>query len=142
MIQISFWVFVLNIVCILYLMNSGEEYSRKFATDTMLSFAVMKGQFFLMALCYMALCYGIVSNGTYLEWLMEEIKKEISPVEYYLLIGGYVLVHLIWAVHFVDLSLRAHVYKYSKKGYYESALSRIAFKLINIFHLTQKKHIK
>lgn len=142
MVQVSFWVFVLNIICILYLMNSGEEYSRKMAKDTMLSFAVMKGQFFLMALCYMALCYGIISNSSYLEMLLHAIQRDITFVEYYLLIGGYVLIHLIWAVHFLDLSLRAHVYKYSKKGYYESFISKFVFKLINIFHLKQKKHIK
>jgi len=83
------------------------------------------------------LAYGVIANNEILEGINYALKSNLQGYSYYLFVGGYVLIHAIWGSHFVDLSIRAHIFKHSKKGAYSTRVSRL---LTSLFH--SKKTIK
>lgn len=131
MVQFSFYLFIANIICIMYLMSSGEEYSRNYAGIAQTNFAFMKVQFLVMALCYIGLAYSCIAHSDLLESINTELKKSTSSKGYMLIVLCYVCIHLLWCTHFIDLSVRAHIYNHSKNGYYSTKITRV---FSSIFH--------
>lgn len=140
MVQFSFYLFLANVFCIVYLMNSGEEYSRNYARLAQTNFALMKIQFFIMALCYIGLCYSVIRSAELLESINLAIKVQLSKAEYWLLAGGYIFIHFLWGSHFIDLSIRAHIYKHSKSGVYNTRVKRVLANLYNFIFSPSYKH--
>lgn len=131
MIQFSFYLFVANIICIMYLMSSGEEYSRNYAGIARTNFAFMKGQFLVMALCYLGLAYSCIAQHDLLEYVNNEIKRSTGSHGYTLIVMCYVTIHMLWCSHFIDLCIRAHIYNHSKSGYYSTRLTRFITHIIH-----------
>ncbi len=131
MVQFSFYLFLLNIFSILYLMTSGEEYSRNYANIANTNFAFMKVQFLVMAMCYIGLAYSCLAYNDVLVGVIAIIKAYTSILGYSITVLCYVAIHVLWASHFIDLCFRAHVFNHSKSGRYSTAITRI---LNNIIH--------
>ena len=139
MIQFSFYVFITHLICIVYLMNSGEEYVIQFAKSAGLTHLLLKVQFFIMSLCYIGLAYSCLAQHDLFTMIISFAKASLTRGEYYLSIGIYVLIHLLWCTHFVDLSVRAHVYKHSKSGVYDTKVKRLLVRLFNYFFSSTQK---
>lgn len=142
MIQFSFYVFVTHLSCIVYLMNSGEEYIIQFAKSAGLTHTLLKVQFFVMSLCYIGLAYSCVAQNDIYEFVLTIAKKQLSTVDYFLSVFLYVIIHVLWCTHFIDLSVRAHIYKHSKTGVYNTATKRLLLRIINNIFSPSKKHVK
>lgn len=145
MVQFSFWVFVTHLSCIIYLMNSGEEFIIQFAKSAGLTHTLLKVQFFIMSMCYIGLAYSCVSQNDFYEHLLAIMKGHLSPFDYFLSVTLYILIHVLWCSHFIDLSIRAHVYKHSIRGHYDTALLRFikkTYRLIFSSNTQKSKHHK
>jgi len=142
MIQFSFYVFVTHLICIVYLMNSGEEYIIQFAKSAGLTHSLLKVQFFVMSICYIGLAYSCIAQSDVYEFILTIAKKQLSTVDYFLSVFLYVIIHVLWCTHFIDLSVRAHIYKHSKTGVYNTATKRLLLRIINNIFSPSKKHVK
>lgn len=142
MIQFSFYVFVTHLICIVYLMNSGEEYIIQFAKSAGLTHTLLKVQFFVMSICYIGLAYSCIAQSDVYEFILTIAKKQLSTVDYFLSVFLYVIIHVLWCTHFIDLSVRAHIYKHSKTGVYNTATKRLLLRIINNIFSPSKKHFK
>lgn len=142
MIQFSFYVFVTHLICIVYLMNSGEEYIIQFAKSAGLTHTLLKVQFFVMSICYIGLAYSCIAQSDVYEFILTIAKKQLSTVDYFLSVFLYVIIHVLWCTHFIDLSMRAHIYKHSKTGVYNTATKRLLLRIINNIFSPSKKHVK
>lgn len=142
MIQFSFYVFVTHLICIVYLMNSGEEYIIQFAKSAGLTHTLLKVQFFVMSICYIGLAYSCIAQSDVYEFILTIAKKQLSTVDYFLSVFLYVIIHVLWCTHFIDLSVRAHIYKHSKTGVYNTATKRLLLRIINNIFSPSKKHVK
>jgi len=142
MIQFSFYVFVTHLICIVYLMNSGEEYIIQFAKSAGLTHSLLKVQFFVMSICYIGLAYSCIAQSDVCEFILTIAKKQLSTVDYFLSVFLYVIIHVLWCTHFIDLSVRAHIYKHSKTGVYNTATKRLLLRIINNIFSPSKKHVK
>jgi len=142
MIQFSFYVFVTHLICIVYLMNSGEEYIIQFAKSAGLTHTLLKVQFFVMSICYIGLAYSCIAPSDVYEFILTIAKKQLSTADYFLSVFLYVIIHVLWCTHFIDLSVRAHIYKHSKTGAYNTATKRLLLRIINNIFSPSKKHVK
>jgi len=124
MVQFSFYIFLTHLACIVYLMNSGEKFIIQFAKSAGLTHFLLKIQFFIMSMCYIGLMYSCIANAEFYEQIIEFAKANLGRLEYIMAVWLYVVIHLLWCTHFVDLSIRAHIYKHSKNGYYSTRVSR------------------
>jgi len=137
MVQFSFYIFFTHLACIVYLMNSGEAYIASFAKSAGLTHLLLKVQFFIMSMCYIGLMYSCIANATFYEEIVRYAQTNLGKLEYVLATWLYIVIHLLWCTHFIDLSVRAHIFKHSKKGVYSTRVSRL---LTSLFH--SKKTIK
>lgn len=142
MIQFSFYVFLTHLICIVYLMNSGEEFIIQFAKSAGLTHTLLKIQFFIMSLCYVGLAYSCIAQHDTYAFLLAVLKKQLNPVDYFLSICLYAVIHLLWCTHFIDLSVRAHIYKHSRSGVYNTAVKRLLQRIFNIIFSPSQKHVK
>lgn len=141
MIQFSFYVFLTHLICIVYLMNSGEEFIIQFAKSAGLTHLLLKVQFFIMSVCYIGLAYSCLAQHDLYQALINAAKLKLSAFDYFVSICLYVAIHLLWCTHFIDLSVRAHIYKHSKSGVYNTFVKRILVKAFNyIFSQRQKSN--
>lgn len=139
MVVFSFYVFVTHLLCIIYLMNSGEDFVKNFAKSAGMTHMLLKIQFFIMAMCYVGLAYSCVAQGDLYDYILAIVKKSVTPLDYTLAVTLYVIIHLLWCTHFIDLVVRAHIFTHSKKGHYESAITRLLQKLCGLLSLQSKK---
>lgn len=135
MVQFSFYIFFTHLACIVYLMNSGEKFIIQFAKSAGMTHLLLKIQFFIMSMCYIGLMYSCIANADFYEQVLYYAKQSLGKLEYVLAVWLYIVIHLLWCTHFVDLSIRAHIYKHSKSGYYSTRVSRF---LISIFKTKQQ----
>lgn len=139
-IQFSFYVFVTHLLCIIYLMNSGEDFIKLFAKNSGLSHMLFKVQFFIMGLCYTGLAYSCVANNDLYVDLLRQARAYLSYADYSLAITLYVVIHVLWCTHFLDLAVRAHIHTHSKSGKYETAVTRMLQRLCGFLSLKSKKY--
>ena len=134
--------FLTHLCCIIYLMNSGEEFIIQFAKSAGLTHTLLKIQFFIMSMCYVGLAYSCVAQHDIYQMILDIAKQRLSLVDYWLGIVLYIVIHLLWCTHFIDLSVRAHVYKHSKSGVYSTMVTRTFLKIIHFLfsHIVKSKH--
>lgn len=136
MVQFSFYIFLIHLSCIVYLMNSGEGFIIQFAKSARMTHLLLKIQFFIMAMCYVGLMYSCIANAEFYETIISYAKRNLGQLEYIMAIWLYIIIHLLWCTHFVDLSIKAHIYKHSKSGVYSTRFTRF---LSSFIHLIYKK---